>query len=119
MIGRKFIKGKTYYTSDVEGWVVFRPSSTQIETDRKTIIKGHMISNLNAHWSEDKFIRKDGICTHPWGTGRGVSVHSRDVRLATPYETRILDRVIETGEALTEEEMRAIQREMKIEELGI
>lgn len=119
MIGRKFIKGKTYYTSDGEGWAVFRPSSTQFDTDRTSIIKGHMVSNLNAHWSEDQFIRKDGKCTHPWCTGRGVSVHSRDVRLATPYETMILDRVIETGEALTDAEMKAIWREMKMEELGI
>jgi hypothetical protein len=49
----------------------------------------------------------------------GISVHNRQTRPAADLEKAILDRAIETGEALTEAEMKAIKRQMYIEELGI
>lgn len=121
---RKFIKGRTYFVFDDQskkGWAIIRPSKTQEVCDERdnTIIKGVALATMNTHWDKDQFIRGDGQCTYPMEKCEGISVYNRQTRPATDMEKAILDLAIETGEALTEAEMKSIKRHMSIEELGI
>lgn len=121
---RKFIKGRTYFVFDDQskkGWAIIRPSKTQEVCDERdnTIIKGVALATMNTHWDKDQFIRGDGQCTYPMEKCEGISVYNRQTRPATDMEKAILDLVIETGEALTEAEMKSVKRHMTIEELGI
>lgn len=121
---RKFIKGRTYFVFDDQskkGWAIMRPSKTQEVCDERenTIIKGVALATMNTHWDKDQFIRGDGQCTYPMEKCEGISVYNRQTRPATDLEKAILDLAIETGEALTEDEMKSIKRHMIIEVLGI
>ena len=121
---RKFIKGRTYFVFDDQtknGWAIIRPSKTQEVCDERenTIIKGVALATMNTHWDKDQFIRSDGQCTYPMEKCEGISVYNRQTRPATDLEKAILDLAIETGEALTEAEMKSVKRHMTIEELGI
>ncbi len=124
MPNRKFIKGRTYFVFDDQsknGWAIIRPSKTQEVCNERenTIIKGVALATMNTHWDKDQFIRGDGQCTYPMEKCEGISVYNRQTRPATDLEKAILDLAIETGEALTEDEMKSIKRHMIIEVLGI
>ena len=120
-MNREFEKGETYFLSAArvggsQGFVIFRPDSTQSEGDKicgaAGIIRCQCFSNLNSHWGkgEEAFVRKsDGTNTYPWTLSSRVSVWNRSVRLATAEERMILDSILERGEALTSAEIRDIK----------
>lgn len=77
------------------------------------------ISNMNKNiWSPESllFARGDGACTYPWHFGDGVSVVTRYTRKATPDEKAMMDRAIETDDALTDAEIRDIRINSLLEE---
>ena len=108
---RKFKKGETYHvTSSCGSWGVFRPHTTQTEKeltiDGHFCIKADVISNMNKHWSKEKFFRPDGHCTYPFGKGNSISVTRRETRIANELEKALLDLSIKIGYAPTEAEFR-------------
>lgn len=107
---RRFEEGETYYVLSDEGTcAIVRPHYTQVDTGDNCIVKGQCLNNMNYHWGKDDFVRPDGVCTHPWGLSDGVSVQRRETRLATELESMMLDRTIETGGALSVDEMRDVK----------
>lgn len=109
---RKFKKGETYHvTSSCGSWAIFRPHTTQSEKeltiDGHFSIKADVISNMNKHWSKEKFFRPDGVCTYPFGKGNAISVNGRETRIANEREKSLLDFSIKIGYAPTEAEFRA------------
>lgn len=113
---RTFLEGETYYVEDEPGlWAIIRPSKTIHEhsyNGNQWILCGPAISNMNKNeWSPESmlFARRDGACTYPWHFDYGVSVVKRYTRKATPDEKAMMDRAIETEDALTYEEIRDIR----------
>lgn len=94
------------------GWAVFRPRRTYDIPEQEDPIECDSISNMNSHWSKDRFDREDGENTYPWLKGNSISVWKREARPATELEKAILDWAIEKGHAPTEAEIREIKMEI-------
>ena len=121
MINRKFKNGETYHVVSSSGsYAIFRPITTQSEKqltiDNHFCIKADVISNMNKHWSQEEFLRPDGVYTFPWSKGYSISVNERETRIATDTEKLLLDYVIKFGYALTEAEIREIKINIVLEE---
>ncbi len=120
----KLIEGETYRIDAEplpfpsrrgECWAVFRPRRTYYIADQMDPIECDSISNMNSHWSKDRFDREDGENTYPWLKGNSISVWKREARPATELEKAILDWALEKGHAPTEAEIR----EIKMETIGL
>ena len=121
MINRKFKNGETYHVVSSSGsYAIFRPHTTQTEKeltiDSHFCIKADVISNMNKHWSQEEFLRPDGVSTFPWSKVNSISVTGRETRIATDTEKLLLDYVIKFGYTLTEAEIREIKINIVLEE---
>ena len=115
---RTFIKDETYLITDEHdgSWCLLRPYTTQNDDFANALVFGLTFSNMNHIWRKScmEFLREDGQNTYPYLRGKRVSVHGREVRLATDLEKAILDRVAQIG-ALTDEEIRELKIDLVLE----
>ncbi len=111
----ELVKDQYYRVEERGRYLIFKFNGTY-ECDKNPNYY-YSFSNMNQHWSKNNsvFMRPDGSSTYPYefrssdkkrGLSSFVSIHNREVRLATTREVLLLEACRESNMTITIEEFR-------------